>query len=85
MNGRMPPLQQPSIDPDVTLECERAIDGAVRELVDKAVTAGWPPEAAFKAIRRVTERQASAYQEDPDPADDPVEARARIGFSLAPF
>jgi hypothetical protein len=85
MNGRIPPPPQPNADPDVTLECERAIDDAVRALVDKSVAAGWSPEAAFTAIKRVTKRQALAYQEDPDPADVPVEARARIGFSLAPF
>lgn len=85
MNGRIPPPQQPNADPDFTLECERAIDDGVSELVDKTVTAGWPPKAAFTAIKRVTERQALAYQENPDPADDPVQARARIGFSLAPF
>ena len=85
MNGRIPPRQHPTIDPYFTFECERAIDGAVRELVDKAITAGWPPEAAFKAIKRVTERQALAYQEDPDPAVNPVEVRIRTGFSLAPF
>lgn len=61
MNARIPPPQQPITDPDVTLECERAIDGAVRELVDHAVVAGWPPEAAFEAIKRAAGRQAMAY------------------------
>ncbi|KQV37668.1 MULTISPECIES: hypothetical protein [unclassified Rhizobium] len=85
MHVRISPPQQPINDPDVTLECEHAIDGAVRELVDQAVTAGWSPEVTFAAIKRVTDRQARAYQEDPDPADDAVEARPRTGFSLAPF
>ena len=85
MNVRIPPPQQPINDPGFALECEQAIDGAVRELVDHAIVAGWPPEAAFEAIKRATERQAMAYHEDPDPADDPVEARPLTGFSLAPF
>jgi hypothetical protein len=50
-NGR-----RPTTDPDVTLECEQAIDGAVRELVDHAMVAGWPPEAAFEAIKRAADR-----------------------------
>lgn len=85
MNVRIPPPQLPTTGPDVTLECEQAIDGAVRELVDQAITAGWPPEAVFEAIKRTTERQATEYHEDPDPADDPVETRPSTGFSLAPF
>ena len=85
MNVRIPPPQQPITDPGVALECEQAIDGAVRELVDHAIVAGWPPEAAFKAIKRAADRQAMAYHEDPDPADDPGEARPPTGFSLARF
>ncbi len=85
MNVRISPPQKPTTDPDVALECEQAIDGAVRELVDHAIVAGWPPEAAFEAIKRAADRQAMAYHEDPDLADDPVEARPPTGFSLAPF
>ena len=85
MNVRISPPQQPTTAPDVALECEHAVDGAVRELVDHAVIAGWPPEVAFEAIKRAAERQATAYHEDPDPADDPAEARPPSGFSLAPF
>lgn len=85
MNVRISPQQQPTSDADVALECEQAIDGAVRELVDHAIVAGWPPEAAFEAIKRATERQAVAYHVDPDPADDTLEARPPTGFSLAPF
>lgn len=57
----------------------------MRALVDHAIVAGWPPEAAFEAIKRATERQAMAYHEDPDPADHTIEARPPTGFSLAPF
>ena len=85
MNVRISPPQRLATDPDVTLECEHAIDAAVRELIDQVITAGWPPEAAFEAIKRVADHQAAAYQQDPDPADDPAEARPRTGFSLAPF
>lgn len=67
------------------LECEHSIGGAVRELADRAIVAGWPPEVAFEAIKRAAERQAAAYREDPDPAADPAEARPPTGFSLAPF
>ena len=85
MNVRISPPQQPTTDPGVTLECEHAIDGAVRALVDHAIVAGWPPEATFEAIKRVVDRQAVAYHQDSDPADDPLEARPPTSFSLAPF
>lgn len=75
--SELPPQQQP--------KCEQAIDGGARELVDHAIVAGWPAEAAFEAIKRATERQAMAYHEDPDPADDTIEVRPPTGFSLAPF
>jgi len=85
MDARIPPPQQPTTGIDVALECAQAIDGAVRELVDHAIGAGWPPEAAFEAVKRAADRQAMAYNEDPDPADDPTEVRPPTGFSLAPF
>ena len=85
MNVRISPPQQPINGPGVALECEHAIDASVRELVDQAITAGWPPEATFEAIKRATERHGLAYQQDPDPADDPIEARPPAGLSLAPF
>lgn len=85
MNVSISPPQRPTTDLDVSLECEHAIDAAVRDLVDQPITAGWPPEAAFAAIKRVAHRQAVAYGEDPDPADDPAEARPPTSFSLAPF
>lgn len=67
MNVRISPPQKPTTDPNVALECEQAIDGAVRELVDHAIVAGWPPEAAFEAIKRATERQASPITKIPIP------------------
>lgn len=85
MNVRIAPPQRPTAGPDVALECEHAIEAAMGELVDRVITAGWPPEAAFAAVKRVAERQAHAYQEDPDPAEDPAAARPPTGFSLAPF
>ncbi|MGJ7042210.1 hypothetical protein J2Y63_005492 [Shinella sp. BE166] len=85
MTARISPPQQPTTDPDVALDCAQAIDGAVRELADQAIVAGWPPEATFEAIKRAADRQAMAYREDPDPAGDPVETRPPTGFSLAPF
>lgn len=85
MTVRIAPPQQPTTDPTVGKDCEQAIDAAVRDLVDQVISAGWPPQTAFEAIKHATERQAMAYQEDPDPADDPVETRPRTGFSLAPF
>ena len=85
MNVRIAPPQRPADAPDAALECEHAIDTAMREFVDRLITAGWQPETAFAAIKRVVGRQAAAYQKDPDPADVPTDIRQPIGFSLAPF
>ncbi|AOF93030.1 hypothetical protein [Sinorhizobium sp. RAC02] len=85
MKFRIPPPKQLTTDPDVALECERAVDAPVQKLADLVITAGWPPEAVFQAIKRVAHRQAAAFQKDPDPTDDPVSVRPRTGFSMAPF
>ncbi|WP_313522486.1 hypothetical protein [Shinella sp.] len=85
MNVGISSPQRQMTGADVTLECEHAIEGAVSELVDRIITAGWPPAATFRALKRATDQQAMAYEEDPDPADDAVEIRPRNGFSLAPF
>lgn len=58
--------------PDRQLECEEAVDIALRDLVDAAVTSGWKAEEVFEAIESVLASQRIAYAEDPDPADDPV-------------
>ncbi|WP_313521868.1 hypothetical protein [Shinella sp.] len=85
MNVRISPPQRPTTDPDVVVECEHAVDAAVQELADRVIIAGWPPEAVFEAIQRVADRQAAAYQADPEPAHDPVGVRPRTGFSFTPF
>ena len=85
MLTRISPPQRPMTDENTLQECECAIDIAVRALVDQVITAGWPPEVAYEAVRRVAHRQAAAYEEDPDPADDPISARPPVKFSLAPF
>lgn len=51
----------PQTDPDIALECEHAIDAALRELDDHVVTAGWPPEAAFEAMSAAADNEAIAY------------------------
>lgn len=85
MNVRIAAPQRPTDEPDAARDCEHAIDAAMRELVDRVITAGWPPETAFEAIKRIADRHAVAYREDPDPADDRAEVRPPTGFSLVPF
>lgn len=55
MNARIPPPHRPVSGQDVLLECEHAIDDAVRELVDQIITAGWPPKTVYDAIKRVAD------------------------------
>jgi hypothetical protein len=81
MNGKISPPQRPTTSPDVVQECEQAIDTWVSELIDEMITAGWPPKVTFQAIRRVIDRQAEAYLNDPDSADDPAEALPGRAFS----
>ncbi|HEV7245670.1 MAG TPA: hypothetical protein VGN93_01620 [Shinella sp.] len=56
---------------DRQLECELALEDAMRQLVDDAVVAGWAPREVFAALRSLVGNQRDAYGEDPDPADDP--------------
>ena len=56
---------------DRILECELALEDALRQLVDDAVLAGWAPREVFAALESLVGNQRNAYGEDPDPADDP--------------
>jgi len=58
--------------PDYALSCEEALDLPLRDLVDQAVQAGWKPRVIFKALQEVAKNQGLAYEEDPDPEDDPI-------------
>lgn len=78
-------ISWPEGDADIAAKCEHAIGVAVRHLAESMITTGWPPEATFEAIRRVAYREADAYRQDPDRADDPVESRTPAPFSFAPF
>lgn len=64
-----PPRRTPD-HPDYQLDCEEALDLAVRALVDEAIVAGWKPEVIYEALASVADNQRLAYDEDPDPADD---------------
>ena len=82
------PIRSPRIpmsDVDAQIDCETAIDTAVRQLIDEIMQAGWAPQVAFGALRDAVENQARAYAADPDPIDDPPEGRKPIPFPLAPF
>jgi hypothetical protein len=56
---------------DEQIDCESAIDIAVRDLVDAAISVGWRPTIVYEALQSVARNQAFAYAEDPDPTDDP--------------
>ncbi|MCD1264092.1 hypothetical protein B5M44_04010 [Shinella sumterensis] len=60
------------VDPDdAQMDCEQALDDHVRDLIDEAITAGWPPHVVFAALKSVVDNRELAYAEDPDPAPDP--------------
>lgn len=54
--------------PDYQIECEEAIEDAVRELVDRIIITGWKPETVYAAVASVAVSLGIAYDEDPDPA-----------------
>ncbi|WLR90954.1 hypothetical protein [Shinella zoogloeoides] len=56
--------------PDYNLDCQEALDLAVRDLVDQAVQKGWSTREVLRALKSVAENQALAYEEDPDPEDE---------------
>ncbi|CZT36115.1 hypothetical protein [Rhizobium sp. 9140] len=58
--------------PDYALECEEALDLPVQELIEDAVQAGWDNRTIFKALAKLAGAKALAYEEDPDPEDDPA-------------
>jgi len=66
-----PPKSKPD-HPDYALSCEEALDLPARNLIDKAVQAGWSPRGGYKALAEVARNQSLAYEEDPDPEDDPA-------------
>ncbi len=69
-------------DVDMQIDCEIAIDMATRDLVDAVIQAGWPPKIAYSALKNVARNQALAYQDDPDPADDPEPEQITVGSIL---
>lgn len=58
--------------PDYGISLEEALDLPAAELVDKAVQAGWSPRAVYKALESVAKNRGLAYEQDPDPEDDPT-------------
>ncbi|THF58711.1 hypothetical protein [Ollibium composti] len=58
--------------PDRNIDCQEALDLAVRDLVDRAENAGWTASEAYRAIDVIIVAQRLAYDLDPDPAEDPA-------------
>lgn len=65
------PIQDPT-HPDRALACEEAMDYALRDIVDAGNAAGWSTLEMLAAIDDVIPHMRRAYEQDPDPADDPV-------------
>lgn len=65
---------RPADHPDYRLDCQEAIDLAVRDLVDTVIQAGWEPLTVYAALKSVAIYQRLAYLEDPDPAVEAIDA-----------
>jgi hypothetical protein len=48
------------------------MDVALRTVMDAGNAAGWSTPEMLSAIERAVPNMRIAYNEDPDPADDPV-------------
>ncbi|MCJ8056964.1 hypothetical protein GB928_025600 [Shinella curvata] len=72
MTISIPSPRNSASDVDMQIDCQIAIDAPVRDLFDAIIQAGWAPKVAYAALKNVAEHQAIAYQQDPDPADDPA-------------
>lgn len=71
MTLSIPSPRQHINDDDIQIECEQALVDGVHDLVDGAISAGWPPDVVFAALKSVVANREIAYAEDPDPAPDP--------------
>lgn len=60
-------------DPERIRELEASFDDRVSELLAEANDAGYGSAEATKALLKVVQNQARISDEDPDPADDPVD------------
>lgn len=68
-------------DASAQIDCENAVARPVREFIDKITQAGWAPEIAYAAVKRVLDDQAHACAKH----QRPVEGRKPSSFPLAPF
>jgi hypothetical protein len=60
-------------DPHYNAELQEALDFPVLDFIDRIGAAGWSKREAFKALAEVIHNQALAYEQDPDPDDEPSE------------
>lgn len=58
---------------DREVDCEEAMDYALRDVIDRANAAGWGTQEVIDAMSRALPNIQIAYGEDPDPAEDIAE------------
>jgi hypothetical protein len=68
-----PAPHYPKDHPVRNLAFQEELDVRVAQFVDQAVSAGWSAPEVFTALEKVILNQRLAYEEDPDPADTPIE------------
>jgi hypothetical protein len=55
--------------PEYGMDCEKALDLPLQNLIDVAVQAGWDTRTVLVALQSIAWNRATAYAEDPDPED----------------
>jgi hypothetical protein len=68
--------KRPKTHPDYGMDCEKALDLPVQDLIDIAVQAGWDTRTVMVALQSVAFNRAIAYEQDPDPEDAESEINA---------
>jgi hypothetical protein len=58
--------------PDRPLNCQETVEVDLLELIDKANMLGWGTLETMDAIVEVITHLRVAYEEDPNPADEPI-------------
>lgn len=66
-----PPQRSPD-DADRAVECRRAVDLPLQQLIADATAVGWSTREVLDAIAAELKELEAALSEDPDPAEDPV-------------
>lgn len=68
----IPPPKASSDYKDRRLDCQHALELVLAQILDDAARSGWRQPECFDAVEALIADFRQSYEEDPDPADDPI-------------